>query len=80
MKILLILPLLFVASPANAQVWSDDAKVKALQSAKADRGAGRDAQRASQRRVVGRRGDCPRERDGYCRTVHDWWDYQNNRN
>jgi hypothetical protein len=84
MKILLILPLLLVASPANAQFWWDDAKVKTSTAAKADRGARsnslRTFHRAPQRRVIGRQGDCPSERDGYCRSVHDWWDVQNNRN
>jgi hypothetical protein len=23
---------------------------------------------------VGRQGDCPQHRDGYCRTAHEWWD------
>jgi hypothetical protein len=29
---------------------------------------------------VGKRGDCPQNKDGYCQTHHEWWDQQNNRN
>jgi hypothetical protein len=84
MKIQLILPLVLVASPAHAQSWWDRAKVKTSKAAKDDRAARTDASRAQDRApqnpVIGRNGDCPSERDGYCRSDYDWWDVQNNRN
>ncbi len=82
MKIFALIPLLFVATPVEAGWVSEKTSYK-KPSASAERAwkpeAGR-TQKWRQSRVVGRQGDCPNTRDGYCRSVHDWWEYQNNRN
>ncbi|MBA4129940.1 MAG: hypothetical protein C0519_00800 [Hyphomicrobium sp.] len=79
-KAFILLPLLFIPAPAEAGHWRDGYKAN---RAKAERIWQRDSwvrrERPSYRRV-GRQGDCPSERDGYCRSVQDWWDIQNNRN
>lgn len=81
MKLLFVLPLLAVATPVQAHWPGDGNKNKSLKAAKAHKTPAHRSVRYTiePRRIVGRQGDCPRERDGYCRSVEDWWDYQNNR-
>lgn len=82
MKILALLPLLFVAAPvAEAASVRDQVNSKGTRISQESAWKPAASARKSQYRTTGRASaGCHRIPDGKCGSLNDWWAWQSNRN